>query len=415
MTSIAYGLLWLFVFSVPWERILVLPGVAIVSRVTGGVALALTLAAVIMTGRFRRWHMVHMAALLFWIWAGANLLIFHGGERFPAKYWTYGQLLLVFWMIWEAAQTESRARGLMMAYVFGAYVAALDTLFIYRSHAGALRRYAAGGADPNDLAMVLALAIPMAWYLGMTARKPLTQWICRAYLPLGVLAVGLSGSRGGMATATLALLIVPLSMVRLSPGRLVSAMVMLTIAGGLAVAYVPETIVERLSTIGTELEGGRIGGRGKLWVAGLEAFVYHPIGGYGTGLFKGAITPLLGGAAQVAHNSYISVLVEQGIVGFVLYMTMVLGVLRSVFKLPQLERRFGLVLMGTLGMAMLPLTWEDRRAVWTVLALVLVFSQSYLARPSSVVWEPVADPSRQVPVRSRFSRRRPREIPDVTT
>ena len=50
--------------------------------------------------------------------------------------------------------------------------------------------------------------------------------------------------------------------------------------------------------------------------------------GYGTGLFKGAITPKLGGAAQVAHNSYISVLVEQGIVGFLLYMTMVLGVLR---------------------------------------------------------------------------------------
>ena len=411
MTAFAYALLWIFVFSMPWERILVMPGVAIIPRVTGAAAVGLALLAVVMSGRFRRWHGFHVAALLFWAWAGVTLLVTHSGERLPAKFWTFGQLLLVLWMIWELAASERRQRGLLTAYVFGAYVAAFDTIWLYRRQAEALRRFAAGGADPNDLAMVLAMALPMAWYLGMTYRQPLLRWICRAYLPVAVVAIGLTGSRGGMAATTVALLFVPLSMTKLSPGRLVTAMVMLSITGALAVAYIPETLVERLSTIGTEVEGGHIGGRGKLWKAGLEAFSYKPMAGYGSGHFKTAITPMLGTASQVAHNSFISVLVEQGLVGFVLYMAMFIAVFRSVMKLPVFERRFALVLLGTLVVAMMPLTWEDRRAVWVVLAILLGFSQARIAEMGGLAWQ--RSPARPAPLAARPRPARPLERPTV--
>ena len=409
MTRVAYAFLWLFVFTLPWERFLVLPGVAIISRVTGGLAVGLALLALVVSGRFRRWHRFHIYALLFWLWAGACFLLYHSGDRLPAKYWTYGQLLLVLWMVWELALTEVRLRGLLVAYVLGGYVAALDTLLIYRRQAGAMRRFAAGGADPNDMAMVLALALPMAWYLGLTARNTIVRWIGRGFLPLGVLAIGLTGSRGGMIAASVALLIVPLSMTKLTPGRMISAMVMLLAAGMLAVAYVPETTIERLATIGTEVEGGRIGGRGKLWRAGLQAFAEHPIAGFGTGHFKSAITPILGPAAQVAHNSFISVLVEQGIVGFTLYAAMLWAVFRSVLRLPGLERRFGLVLFVTLLITMLPLTWEDRRVVWIVMALLIGLSQArFLSRVAPAVR---AAPARPAPIRARTHAARIRQRP----
>jgi O-antigen ligase len=301
-------------------------------------------------------------------------------------------------MIWELAPSESRQRGLMTAYVFGAYLAAFETIMVFRRQAGALRRFSAGGGDANDLAMVLALALPMAWYLGMTYRQALLRWACRAYLPVAIVAVGLTGSRGGMLATTTALLIVPLSMTRLSPGRLLTAIVVLGTAGALAIVYTPETLIERLSTTRVEVEGGRFGGRGKLWKAGLAVYPENPVLGYGTGGFKSAITPRLGPASQVAHNSYLSVLVEQGAVGLVLYMLMFVAVLRSILKLPQLERRFALVLFGTLGIAMLPLTWEDRRAVWYVLAALLGFSQAYVTgrfgavRPARVVVPAAARP-----------------------
>lgn len=381
MVSLMYPFLWIFVFSLPWERILLLPGIAIVSRVTGGLAVGFALLTVVLSGRFRRWHAFHVWALLFWLWAGACFLVYHSGDRLPAKYWTYGQLLLVLWMVWELAATEARVRGLFVAYVAGAYVAAFDTLLLFREQADAMRRFAAGGADPNDMAMVLALAIPMAWHLGSSAPSAVVRWLGRAYLPVGVLTIGLTGSRGGMIAATVALLVVPLSMTKLTPGRMISAMIMLVAAGALAVAYVPETTIERLATIGTEVEGGRIGGRGKLWRAGLEAYGQRPITGFGTGHFKSAITPILGPAAQVAHNSFISVLVEQGIVGFTLYMGMLVAVFRSAMKLRGLERRFALVLLATLGTTMLPLTWEDRRVVWATLAMLAGYAEArYRAR-----------------------------------
>jgi O-antigen ligase len=262
--------------------------------------------------------------------------------------------------------------------VFGAYVSAFETFKVFAHSRGSLARFSAGGLDANDLAMMLALAIPMAWYLGMTHRRPILRWICRAYVPVGVLTVGLTGSRGGMITTTMALLIIPLSMTRLTPGRLITAFTMLLAAGALAVAYVPETTIQRLSSAGTEVEAARFGGRGKLWRAGLDVFPANPIMGVGTGGYKTAITPVLGPAAQVAHNSYLSVLIEQGIIGFSLYLLMFGAAFVSVLKLPTLERRFCLVLMGTLALAMFPLTWEDRRPVWFTLGTLIGFSQAII-------------------------------------
>lgn len=389
MTSVAYAALWAFVFSIPWEKMLALPGLAVIARATGGLALGLTVLSVVFHGRLRRLHLSHLAALLFLAWVGLELFLFHSGERVPYKFLTYAQLLLVLWMLWELAPTVDRQRGLMTAFVFGAYVSAFETFRVFARSAGSMARFSAGGLDANDLAMMLALAVPIAWYLGMTHHRPILRWICRAYVPVGVLTVGLSGSRGGMITATMALLIIPLSMTRLTPGRLITAFTMLAAAGALAVAYVPETTIQRLASAGTEVEAARFGGRGKLWRAGLEVFPANPIFGVGTGGYKTAITPVLGPAAQVAHNSYLSVLVEQGIIGFSLYMLMFGAAFVSVMKLPTLERRFGLVLMGTLALAMFPLTWEDRRPVWFTLGTLVAFSQAVLAARRAAASQPV--------------------------
>jgi hypothetical protein len=390
MTAVAYAALWVFVFSIPWEKLLALPGLAVVARATGALALGLTVLSVVIHGRFRRLHLTHVAAVLFLAWAALEFFLFHSGERVPYKVLTFGQLILMLWMLWELAPSVERQHGLMTAFVLGAYVAAFETFKVFAHSVGSMARFSAGGLDANDLAMMLALAVPMAWYLGMSHSRPVLRWICRAYVPVGVLTVGLTGSRGGMITTTMALLIIPLSMTRLTPGRLMTAFTMLAAAGALAVVYVPETTIERLASAGTEVEAARFGGRGKLWKAGLEVFPANPILGVGTGGYKMAITPILGPAAQVAHNSYLSVLIEQGIVGFTFYMMMFGAALASTLKLPTLERRFCLVLMGTLALAMFPLTWEDRRPVWFTLGTLVGFSQAVLAARRAVAARPVS-------------------------
>ncbi len=374
MTRIAYGMLWLFVFSMPWETMLILPGIGLASRIPGMAAAGLSVLAVIMTGRFRKLHAMYIAGLLFLIWAGIELFLYHSGERLPHKFWTFAQLLLFAWMVWELGPTRKAQMGLMLAYILGCYVAAFDTILLFRHAAEITKRFAAGGGDANDFAMTLALAIPMAWYIGSVHERAWVRLICRGYLPVAIVALGLSGSRGGMIATMVALLIVPLSMHNLTPGKLVGAIVMLGLSGGLAIAYTPETLIQRLGSTGTEVTTGGLSGRLKLWKAGLQAYEEHPIMGYGSGYFKGAITPILGTASQVAHNSYISLLVEHGIVGWTLYMSMIVMVFFAVMAQPPPERRFGLILLATLMTAMLPLTWEDRRPTWFVLSTLLGFA-----------------------------------------
>jgi O-antigen ligase len=388
MITLAYAALWVFVFSVPWERLIQLPGVSIITRVTGGVALGLTLLVVVISARLRRWRGFHVAALLFVVWAGVGVLTHHM-QTVPNKFYTFVQLFLMIWMIWELAPSGRRQQALLLAYVFGAYVAALETILLYRRAAGELRRFAAGGSDPNTLATTLALALPMAWYLGMTHPRPFVRWVCRAYLPIALLAIALTGSRGGMIVSMVALLIVPLGMTNLSPGKLVSAIAMLAISGALAVNYVPQTVVERLATTTESVQDLSLGGRFRLWKAGMHAFLEKPVMGYGTSAFRQAVTPELGPLTQVAHNSYISVLVEQGAVGLLLYLSMLATVFFAIMYLPRLERRFALVLLATLSVAMLPLTWEDQKPAWFVLAVLIGLSSARIGGLPKAVRQPV--------------------------
>jgi hypothetical protein len=77
MVTLAYAALWAFVFSVPWERLIVIEGVGILSRLTGMIALGFALIAMVITGRMRRWRGFHLAALLFVILAGASVIGLH--------------------------------------------------------------------------------------------------------------------------------------------------------------------------------------------------------------------------------------------------------------------------------------------------------------------------------------------------
>jgi O-antigen ligase len=377
MSTIAYWITWLFVFALPWENaVSVIPGTAIVTRLTGALSLAAALGATILSGRVRRWHPMHLVGLLFLIWSGAELFVTHSGTRLPYKYTTYVQLFAMVWIIWEIAPSWSRLTRLMLAYVSGAYVGAVATLMLYRQQADELKRFAAVESDPNSLAMTLALALPMAWYLGMTVKNPILRWVCRGFIVVGLVAIGLTASRGGMVAATVALMIVPLTMTKLSPGRLIAAVAMLAVSGVLAAVYIPDKIVQRLATTGTEVEDLSLGGRFKLWEAGLKALTERPLAGYGAGLWRQAVAPWLGPNPQVAHNSFISVAVETGIVGLMLYLGMFLAVFLALMRLPSFERRFTLVLLATLMVAMLPLSWDDQKSVWVVLALLLGLSQA---------------------------------------
>ena len=243
----------------------------------------------------------------------------------------------------------------------GAYVAAFDTILVYRAR-WRLRRFAAGGVDPNDLAMT--------WRSACRWRG---TWAC---LPQAAAPVDLPGipagrpRRGGAHRlarrhgwrAIVALLIVPLTMTAVARP-----------AGGRdrhadrRRRGSPWRTSPRQSSSGWPPPGPSSRTSASAAVQALEwraceAFAQQPLWRLRhSGSFK-AVSPQLGSAPpQVAHNSFISVLVEQGIVG----LRALHGDVRAVSSAPASCRCWSddsaLVLLATLGVAMLPLTWEDHK------------------------------------------------------
>ena len=96
-----------------------------------------------------------------------------------------------------------------------------------------------------------------------------------------------------------------------------------------------------LNRLGEGTASGSLLERYDLWKIGLKAWVQTPVLGTGAGSYP----DLLGRAGEfrmVAHNTFVSVLVETGLVGFVLYFAFWLVVLRRVLLLPKEERFFWL-------------------------------------------------------------------------
>ena len=123
----------------------------------------------------------------------------------------------------------------------------------------------------------------------------------------------------------------------------------------------------------------------------LRVFTWKPILGYGTSGFNWAVK-------GQSHNSYLAILIEQGVVGFILYFGMFVAVFMNVLRLPPLERRFALILMGTLAIAMLPLGWDDRKPVWIILAVLCAMTASLKREVPAFQTVPRPLPRRPVPI-----------------
>ena len=138
----------------------------------------------------------------------------------------------------------------------------------------------------------------------------------------------------------------------------------------LASRFVPSAPLERLASTRADIAGGHFGGRGSIWRAGLQLVRQRPIAGVGAGGFGEAIAPINGGYIQASHDAYLSILVELGIVGLALFLAMMTAALTPLRHLPTLQRRFSIVLLATLAVGSLSLTWESRKQLWFVLGVL---------------------------------------------
>ena len=372
LSKAAFACLWCFVLVLPWDVYAELPVVGSIPRLAGIVASAVGVLYIVARRRVRPLSWFHVSALLFVFWAAISMLWSIDQDATRTRLMTYLQLALLVWLIWEIAWSPQRTRALVGAYVLGVSLAAIATVRDYLSGvhaAGYEGRFNALSVNPNELGMTLALGLPMAWYLSLAQPQRRFARLWQLYLPLAITAILLTASRGAFLTMLGALAIIPATQGRLRL-RTKAALSVLAVASlVLAASFVPEATLERLQTTRADIESGYFGNRGFIWRAGLEVAREHPLLGVGAGAFGAAVEPSLN-FEWSSHSVPLSILVEDGIVGLLIFLAMFGATITALRPGPRLQRRFGIVLLLTLGVGSLSLEWGYRKQFWFVLGIV---------------------------------------------
>jgi O-antigen ligase len=371
LSKAAFACLWCFILVLPWDVYAELPVVGSIPRLVGIVASAVGGLYILARGRLRPLSWFHVLAILFLLWAGASTFWSIDPEATQTRFLTYLQLVLLVWLIWEIGWSPVRQRALLQAFVLGAGVAALITVYNYLTDTWWYTegRFSALGQNPNYVARMCVLGLPMAWYLGLSRRHGRLARTWQLYIPFGCIATVLTGSRGAFLAGLVAVVIIPWTLGHL---RLRTKAALYAFAIGslvLASSFVPETSWERIRSTGADIETGYFGGRGKIWRAGLEAAWEHPLVGVGAGAFGAAVEPALQ-FAWASHDAPLAILVEDGIVGLCLFLAMVAAATKPLWHLPPLERKLWIVLLAALGVGSLAAASDYQKDFWFVLGLL---------------------------------------------
>src|SRR6266852_2473213 len=388
--KIAFGSLWLLVFATPWEDAITIPGFGTSVRLIGMVTLGLGALVIFERGKVRRPALGHIVMALFVAMAALSYLWSLHPEGTLIEAFSYVQLFTMVWLIWELAPGVQEQMHLMRAYVFGTFVSGMDTFYLFLSHQESVyQRYAGAKLDANDLGLIMALSIPMSYYL-LIQNHGRMVWVYRLQLILAGTTILLTASRGATLATVVALTIVPLTQARLGGRQRVALLLTVILLIGGILFFVPETSWERLATVPTEFEQGTFTGRTIIWKAGWEIFRAHPFVGIGANAFRVIVSRELGepiregvaDPAPPAHNTFLSVLVEQGVIGFTVFCAL-LGVLAlSLRAMPPFQQRLWIVSLAVWAVGVSSLTWEMRKPTWFFFGLLVAQCGSVAQRRS---------------------------------
>jgi O-antigen ligase len=311
---------------------------------------------------------------------------------------------VLFLLVFSALGTVRSVRTIMLSYVLGAALTSLYGVSTGTTQAdtAAGGRLGGGIGDPNELAALILPGLVFAVFLLALERGFFLRLLLAASCLVFLTTIFFTQSRGG---------IVALGVVILS-GLAFGGPIRGRIAAGSlalgALAVVMFVLVAPPSSLGRlgSFTGGGGSGRLDLWKVATEVIGNHPVAGVGAGNFP-VVEPAYAANAgnlprvdlvlddtKVVHNTYLNILTDLGLVGFVPFVALLLAVVVSTVRaVRRFEARgdpvagmYGrAILIGVLGMlgAFTFLSAQYEKQLWLVLGLAAALSSSSFGRRTS--------------------------------
>lgn len=380
MRRIAVIFALILIFTIPWETAITIGSVGTLTRLIGFGVAGIWVASVLVTGKLRKFHVYYIAVLAFMLFSLASIFWTVNVDLTLIRVKTYAQLALMTWILWDIFTEPRSLRMAMQIFIFGAYLTIASqfinfvsgqTIAIYSEG-----RYTGVGQNANELALILSISIPLAWHLVITQTSGHGAGILKVinfvYIPLALLATILTASRTALLTNIPALLYIAGTIRNIRPvHRLLFFTIMLT-AFVVIWPSIPQATFDRLATIDDSIARNDLGGRVSLWKGSFRIFLEHPILGIGSNSLD---SPDQLGA--LAHNTFLSILAELGLVGFLLFSGVLSIVIFQAFKQPAPYSILWLTVIAVWGVGACTLTWEYTKTTWFILNLVIISAEIY--------------------------------------
>ena len=380
MRTIAFALSLAFIFCIPWEGVVNLPVLSIGGSSTGAKMIGLALAAiwvlsVLITGRVRKPEPFHIVVCIFVLWNAVSVFWSADPNNTAAHVLTWVQLIGFVLIVWDLYTTRAAILAGLQAFIIGEYVAVgiavanyLSGNVFYTHH----QRFSpAAETNPDGFGFIVVLGVPVAWYLAAsTSNTRPSHWFKLAnyaYIPAAFLGLALSGTRTALIAAIPGMAFGLASLTRLTFRTRVAIFLLLTSTILVLLPHVqPMSSFQRLGTTYAELTEGDLNNRTNNWREGLESFAEHPLLGVGSNMYR-SVSSL----GKQAHNSFLSVLVEVGLIGFGLFTTILLLAVIQAWGHSTWDKSFWLSLLMVWAIGASTLTWEHRKTTWLFLGLVI--------------------------------------------
>jgi O-antigen ligase len=226
--------------------------------------------------------------------------------------------------------------------------------------------------DNNAFARVLVLSLPLCWILARQARRrsaKLLALLCGAVIVSGLV---MTFSRtGGIAAAVVG----AAALLWVRPRW--KAVAVLLVVATLAFALAPEQYRGRLQSVSPDDWSLKL--RYRIWARGLEMTKARPLLGVGIGTFTEHYARMAPPPKRSAHNVFIEVLAEMGVLGLLSYLALLAMVLWRLSRLAAARSEWTRVvarglLLGLLGFLIMSTTLSHALSSHLVAGLALAFA-----------------------------------------
>jgi O-antigen ligase len=328
------GLLLLgLVGSEPWSGLLAFPTATFtIPKIIGFLAMA-SFALAAATGRVKLRHASPIGwALGFLLAILISLMLSQDPAAGVTKTVSYALYVLVFVLLVQLIHTRAQVERYLAVYTASAAIAGLYGLVAFLS--GTVGRAGGPITDPNDFALLLAGAIPLAvFFVGHSRRYRVLWALAMVVLASACLATFSRGALVGLAVVFLwAVLSRRISLPTVSA-------VVLAIGAVAAVLYVSyRPLIDERLVQKQYVANANVASRMVFWSAAVRMTLDHPIVGVGPARF-GQVSEqyLLNDPIvlqdPVVHNSYLEILAESGPAALALFLCLLGSVWRILRRL----------------------------------------------------------------------------------